>query len=51
MWRGGLSVVSELVVVRELAPAGVRSAPRILGPLRSPAGASTLATLPRKFTR
>ncbi|RQO47218.1 hypothetical protein DBR46_26025 [Pseudomonas sp. KBW05] len=31
-------------VARELAPAGVRSAPKLLGPLRSPAGASSLAT-------
>ena len=31
-------------MARELAPAGVRSAPKILGPLRSPAQASLLAT-------
>ncbi|SDU42613.1 hypothetical protein SAMN05216475_3186 [Pseudomonas synxantha] len=32
------------IVARELAPAGVRSAPAFWGPLRDPAGASSLAT-------
>ena len=42
----------ELVVARELAPAGLRSGPKILGALRTPAGASSLATeapLPQKI--
>jgi hypothetical protein len=31
-------------VARELAPAGLRSGPKILGALRTPAGARSLAT-------
>ena len=37
------------IVARELAPAGVRSAPAFLGPLRDPTGASSLATGERLF--
>ncbi len=36
-----------LTVARELAPARVRSARTFLGPLRSPAGANSLATTAR----
>ncbi|RBC00120.1 hypothetical protein C3E97_016955 [Pseudomonas sp. MWU12-2115] len=38
--------MNRLVVARELAPAGARSDPNIPGLLRSPAGASSLATSP-----
>ena len=34
----------ELAVARELAPAGLRSGPKILGALRTPARAISLAT-------
>ncbi|PWE47329.1 hypothetical protein C9I49_04490 [Pseudomonas prosekii] len=41
LWRGGLPVA------RGLAPVGSRSGPKILGLLRSPTGASPLATTAR----
>ncbi len=39
------SRLTHIIVARELAPARLRSDRKILGPLRSPAGASSLATV------